>query len=262
MAEERPHTCFANKQSAEVEGVESGLITEILVCTAEITFLAGEGYEIAAPHPVAVTNAVELFLQTTLLFAQFGFALWQRGDTCLVGMRTNGVVGHTYGYPVSAFPACPLTNKIHHPYLVRVTNGERLAFRSVAVLVDEGDHPLDRLTGCFRSLKRNVDKRTVVHTHGVPQFLASAPGGLTDGDLVLVGVTDYRIGVSDLRDLSLRTTRIPVFHFAHRTFRPVLCRREMQKTVHAIRVSRIGNHRAAIRRSVLAHEEIRAGLYS
>ena len=177
-------------------------------------------------------------------------------------MGADGVVRHTDGHPVSAFLSGTFADEIHDPHLLRVAEREGLAFRRIAVLVDEGDEPLDRLAGGLAALQRDIDERPVVDADGVPERLSAAPGGLTDGDLVLVHVTDYRIGVRHLRDSAQRAAGVPVFDLAHGPFGPVLCRREMQETVHAVRVGGVGDHRTAVRRGVLAYQEIGAGLDS
>ena len=264
MTEERPYARLAYIKTAEVERIERSLEREVLICAGKIAFLTRKSNDIFVPHPVTVADAVQFLLQPFLLFrylrTDFHFAPYrQGGDTCLICVCRDGVVRNPNSHPVGSFLTGPFADEVHDPNLVRVAERERFAFGGVAVFVDERNEPLDGFAGCFRTLQRDINETSVIDTDGVPQCLTSAPCGLTDSYLVLVHVTHHRIGVRHLRNGTLRTTGIPVFHFAHRTFRIVSSRREMQETVHSVRVSGIGNHRRAIHRGIFADEEVGAG---
>ena len=176
-------------------------------------------------------------------------------------MTRNRIVRNADSDPVSPFATGTFSNQVHDPYLVRVTDGERFAFGSVAVLVDECDHPLDGFASRLTALQRDVDETAVVDTHRVPEGLTTTPGCLTDGHLVLVGVTYDRIGVCYLRDLPLFTTGVPVFDSAHRSFGIVRSGSKMQKTVHAVRVRCVRYHCTTVHRSLFADEEVGTCLY-
>ena len=92
MTEERPYTCFADVQTAEIEGVISRLERELLVLTAEISFLASKSDEVFVPHPISLAYTVQFLLDELLLFCLLGahlhFHIHRQGrDTRLISMR-------------------------------------------------------------------------------------------------------------------------------------------------------------------------------
>ena len=177
----------------------------------------------------------------------------QRGDASLVGMGCDGIVGNTDSDPVGAFLSFALADQIHDPYLLGVAEREGLTFGGIAVFVDEGNEPLDGFAGGLTALEGDIDEGTIVDADGVPKGFAAAPSGLTDGDLVLVHISHYGIGVGNLRDGSLWTSGIPVLHFAHRAFRVIGSRDEMQEAVHAVGVRSIGDDGTTIRGGIFAN---------
>ena len=168
MVKERPYARLAYIEPAEIEGVEGGLVREIFVRTGEITFRSRGGNEVFVVHPIAAADTVQFLLQLFLLLGQFGFSLRDGGDACLVSVRRDGIVRDAYSHPVSAFLPFALTDQIHDPHFVRVTDGERLSFGGITVFVDQRDHTLNRLAGGLGTFEGDVDQRAIVNTHGVP----------------------------------------------------------------------------------------------
>ena len=63
MAEERPYACFADIESAEIEGVVGSLEGEVFVGAGKVPFLAREINKVLIPHPIAVDVAVEFLIE-------------------------------------------------------------------------------------------------------------------------------------------------------------------------------------------------------
>ena len=65
-------------------------------------------------------------------------------------------------------------------------------------------------------MEGDVDERAVVNdTRRVGHLFTTSEGGLTDGDLPLVGVTHDVVGLEGLGDLTQKLVGIPLTHLTH-----------------------------------------------
>ena len=132
-------------------------------------------------------------------------------------MRRNRIVGDTDSHPDGAllglFSIRTTTHHLEHPGLVGIGHREGLTLGVIAVLLYELRHDLQGLTGGLGTLESDVDQRTVVDdTRGIGHLLAASEGGLTDGDLPLVGVADNVPRLCSLSDLTQILVGVPFIH--------------------------------------------------
>ena len=135
-------------------------------------------------------------------------------------MRCDGIVGDTDSHPNGALlgfvSVRAATHHLEHPGLVGIGHREGLALGIIAVLLDELGHDLQGLTGSLGTLEGDVDQRTIVdNARRVNHFLTASEGGLTDGDLPLVRVSDHIPRLSCLGNLTQILVGVPLVHLPH-----------------------------------------------
>ena len=122
-------------------------------------------------------------------------------------MGRNRIVWNTHSHPdgtrLGLLTIRATAHHLQHPRLLLVGNGESLTLGIIAILFHERGHDLKCLACRLRTLKGDVDQRTVVNdSRGVCHLLTSTEGCLTDGDLPLVGITDDIICLQGLCDIT------------------------------------------------------------
>ena len=245
-----PDAGVAAADRAEIGRAIGLLEAEFLVGTVEITLAAGEGDDILRIQAVV------------------GIVQGEGADAGLVGVGADGPVRHAEGHPhdalvdIDAVPHVhPLADEFHDPGLVLVGDGEGLAFGGIAVFVRQVHDDGNRLPGGRGPLQGDVDEGTVVDAApAVHQFLAAAPGGLGDDDLLLVHVAHGLEGVGDLVDVAEVLPAVPVMHLEHGAGLPVRGGVIVQFAEEVMRVRRIGDQGGAVLAGALGDDDIRAGI--
>ena len=127
FVEEAPHARLAVTDGAKVGGRIGVGKRELAVLSFEISLLAGETDHVGSVEHVLFIFQVELV------------------NAALVGMCRNAIVGNAHRYPNSAFASRTFANHFQYPDFIRISNGERLTLRGVAVKLHERCHHLDGL---------------------------------------------------------------------------------------------------------------------
>ena len=108
-------------------------------------------------------------------------------------------------------------------------------------------------------MQGNVDQRTVVDdTCRVCHLLAPAEGGLTDGDLPLVGVADDIPRLRCLGNLAQRLVGVPLDNLAHLTGLMGSGRIVVEGHEGTVGVGIVGDEHGAVGAGFLANDEISA----
>ena len=127
FVEETPDARLAVTDGAKVGGRIGVGKREFAVLSFEISLLAGETDHVGSVEHVLFIFKVELV------------------NAALVGMCRNAIVGNAHRYPNSAFASRTFADHFQYPDFIRVSNGERLTLRGVAVKLHERRHHLDGL---------------------------------------------------------------------------------------------------------------------
>ena len=119
---------------------------------------------------------------------------------------------------------------------------------------------LDGFAGVLGPLQRDVDQGTIVNKPlAVLQLLNATVSGLADGQLELVHVADYRIGVRNLRNLAEFLARVPLNDIHHTASRIIGGWTVVQLSVKLMGISRIRQETGTIPARTFRDDEIRAG---
>ena len=242
MVEEAPHACVAEAAAREVgEGV-GVLPREVGVLAREPSHLASIGDDVLRVDDVLLVLHVEL------------------AYAALVGMGAYSIVGDTHSHPHNALGALASALHLHDPRLIGVADGECLALGAVAILLHERSHHADGLACRLGALQSHVDERAIVEdARGVDHLLASAIGGLGDGELKLVDVAYHVVGDGSLGYFAMILSRVPIVDLAHRALRVGACWIVAEVAEHAVVVGVVGHHHRAVDTRLLAHDIVGAG---
>ncbi len=213
---------------------------EVLVLAAEISLLAGEIDNIGRIDGV-------LILEREFVYA------------CVVGMAAYVAFGNAAGNPHGALVGLSLADKLHHPHLVGIGYGERLARGGIAVVAHKARHHVDGLAGCLGALQGDVYQRAVVDYAAAFKLGATAPGALGYGEAMLVHIADGGICVGCLGNLAKELAGVPFHHRSHGACGVVGGRLAVQLAVERVAVGGICYDRAAVGGSAGSGNKARAG---
>ena len=176
-------------------------------------------------------------------------------------MGTDGIVRNTLSHPYNSLAAGSLAHHLHDPSFVGIADCECLALRVVAIGIGQCGHHLDSITCSLGTLQGNIDKRSIIeNTCRVDHLLATAIGSLANGNLPLIDVTYYIIGLRSLRYLAMIFVGIPVEHLAHGSLGMFGSRIMTKVLEHTVVVGTVRTEHRTISRCLLAHDEIGAGI--
>ena len=183
--EEAPYTGFAGTKSHEVIRVVGLLEIEVLVLALEPAILTSDIDDILLIHAVLLVTKGDLV------------------DACLVSMGCDGIVGDADRYPGSSLFLRTLPDHFHDPDFILICDSEGFPRAVVAVVTYEIGHDADRLTSRAGALECYIDQATIVHDpRRVGELFASAPGALSDSDLMLIHIPHDIVGYGSLRDVA------------------------------------------------------------
>ena len=243
-----PDACVTTADGAEIRRTVRFLEAERLVGSVEIAFAAGKSDDVLRIEAVV------------------GILQGEGADAGLVGVGADRPVRHAEGHPDDALvridsvpDARPLADEFHDPGLVLVGDGEGLALGGVAVFIGQVHDDGDGFPGGRGPLQGDVDEGAVVDAApAVHQFLAAAPGGLGDDDLLLVHVAHGLEGMGDLVDVAEEFPAVPVIHLEQRAGLPVRGGVIVQFAEQVVGVRRIGNQGGAVLAGALGDDDVRA----
>ena len=239
----RPGPSLAAPSAAEVQRIIGIAEAEILVGTAVPALAAGEFGHIGGVHAV------------------FGVIPGETGDAALIGMGADVAVGNAAGHPHYALLVGTLAHQVHDPSLSGVGDAEGLALGRIAVLACQRHYGLYGLAGRAGALKRNVNKRTIVHyTVSVYLFLTASPGGLPYDELMLVHVSHGLVCIRNLRYAPQGLGGVPLADGKHAAGGPFGSLAEIQLAEEPVGVGGIGYHRRPVRAGAGSDYNIGAGL--
>ena len=222
--------------------------------------LLGEGDDILAVHALhlLVEDAVDMLAADAVL--HLTPLQGEGGDAGLVGMAADVAFGHAARHPHGALLAA-LAGDLEDPHLVGVGQRETLAAVGIAVGAHQLVHHLDGLAAVAGTLQGDVDEVAVVDALGVAlvQGGDAAPGGLADGQLVLVDEAHHLVGVRRLRYLDLEPQRTVVVEAQHLAGLVVGGGTVAQLPVARVAVGGIGDEGAAVGAGAARHDEVGAG---
>ena len=243
MIEESPGTRITEATTREIRLGISHLPREVGILAFIPALAACKSHHILGIHHIVLILHVELT------------------DTTLVGMSTDGIIRNTLSHPYYSLTAGSLAHHLHDPSFVGIADSEGLTLRVVTIGISQCSHHLDSLAGSLGTLQGNIDKRSIIeNTCRVNHLLATAIGSLANGNLPLIDITYYIIGLWSLWYFAMIFVGIPVEHLAHGSL-GMLGSWIMTKVLeHTIIVSTVRTEHRTICRCLLAHNEIGAGI--
>ena len=199
-------------------------------------------------------------------------------DVGTVGTGPHLIIGNSAGNPVGAggaavgSPQGARTDDLEDPHFIGISNSQALAAVGVAVLLSQGAHDLDALSGGGGALQTqhlqvgDHEQRLLTVVEG---GVVAAPGVLADGDTLLIeaGIAgvDIRIGLGDLGDLADLLNGINGIHAGvavdlHDLTLLMGAAGDDLDTVVIPAVTGVGHHRGPIRSGVLAGSDNGTGV--
>ena len=183
-------------------------------------------------------------------------------DAGLVGMGADVPVGYPARNPYDAL-LLSFAHEVHHPGFLCIGDREGLSFGGVAILVGQGHDDIYGFACRAGPLQSHVDEGTVVHDAvRVDLLLTSAPGGLTDDELVLVHVSDRLVGVCDLLDAPEGFVGVPFDDGEHGSGFPVCGLVEIELTEQHVGVGGVRDHAGAVGAGAAGDDDVGASVRS
>ena len=250
MVEEAPYTSLASTTTGEVGCCKGSIERELGILTTEPTHVAGILNHTLGEHHVLFILLVE------------------GGDTTLIGMGTDALVGNAQCHPHHTWcfvgmilrARCSRSHHLHDPCLVGIADREGLAFRIITVFLHQGCHHKDGLPSSLGSLESKVHQTPIVDDAcGIYHLLTTAEGGLTDRYLKLVDITDNIISNRCLRNPSMVHIRVVVDDPSFLVCRMLPCRVMTEIGKHTIAVGTIRTEHTAVGGCFLPCNQVGAG---
>ena len=242
----------------EVKGHGSGVFT--LDVGQELLSAVGEEVVVAPDTSLAVAQFAKARDDVGRVEAVVLVVEGELMDAAVVGMGGDAVVGHAHGHPDGSAHAGAFAYHLHNPHFVGIGDGEGLTAAVIAVFLHQLGHDLDGLAGVARALEGEVDEAAIVDdAQRVNQLGASAEGGLADGQLEFVHVADDAVRLAGLFNLAQVLACVPLVDVNHRPLRIDPGGIVVQLAEQPVGVGRIRHDGGAVRRSVLAHNQVGAG---
>ena len=225
VVEEAPHTCFTIATSTEIGIGIGGIEGKILVLSGEEAHFTGK-----LDYVLRIKDVLLVFLV-------------ESGDTALVGVCTDGIIGNADSHPYGTCTARSLAYHFHNPGLIGVADGESLTLRVVTILGYERSHHIDGFTGRLGTLQTQIHQRTIVnHSGGIHQFLATSESGLADAHLIFIDVANHVVGGRSFGYLAMTNVCVVVDNLAHLPFGMGSGRIMTKACKHTIGISIVSTH--------------------